>query len=299
VTSAQRIRVRLWIAVCALSVMAFNLPSPAVAQDEEARSQALKEITQTAKDICEAPPMGQSSSSVAVQGSANAQVSQLVRKLANLGISGAPQYQSTQSMGVLQKDLAETIKSSNDCRLQVFKTLQAKLLPDASSSLAFPESVTEAVLSFGGNTVRIPASLLRMERVLAFGPGDSHALMALDDLPPIAMSVSDNRLYIDAALTVGNEVIKVQHNSIDPPDVGLDSNGSDSAVEYVAQDGAPVLQMIEEGQTRIEIFGQFAGKNGRTIFVTPAGIFFDSPPAEPLKPIFRHPGYRYKGQFAS
>jgi hypothetical protein len=132
-------RTKLWIIISwlVLGVTGFSLPSPQSAHSQDTQGEALKEITETANEICQSPPMEQSSSTIAVQGDLNAKVSKLVSKLLKLGISGAVQYKSNQSRGVLQKDLAEAIKNGNNCRLQVLDALKDKLLrnsPNATDS---------------------------------------------------------------------------------------------------------------------------------------------------------------------
>src|SRR5262249_5246128 len=64
-----------------------------------------------------------------------AKVGGLIGKIADLGISGAAQYQSARSIGVLQQDLKDAIQNGNSCKLEVFKTLEHDLIrgrtPDA------------------------------------------------------------------------------------------------------------------------------------------------------------------------
>ncbi len=140
-----------------LGVLTLSLWLPRMAYGEDARDQVLKDITETAKEICQSPPLEQSGSSTELKGDAKAKVAGLLGRLADLGVSGAAQFQSNKSMGVLQKDLAESIKSGNDCRFQVFKTLTNKFLPDAQPSFAATTNGTPV-----GNITQGPCSALQI-----------------------------------------------------------------------------------------------------------------------------------------
>ena len=113
-------------------------PTSAQAQTLEAAQQALQLISNTANDICQAAPLEQTNRGVDLSGEASAKVGGLVGKLADLGVSGAAQYQSGASKGVLQKDLIAAIQSANDCKLQVFRMLEAKLLPSPPPAARAP-----------------------------------------------------------------------------------------------------------------------------------------------------------------
>lgn len=114
----------------AAALVAIDGPSStsAYAQTLEAAQQALRLISNTANEICQSAPLEQTNQGVDLSGEASAKIGGLVGKLADLGVSGAAKYQSGASKGVLQKDLIAAIQSANDCKLQVFTTLEAKLL---------------------------------------------------------------------------------------------------------------------------------------------------------------------------
>jgi hypothetical protein len=52
----------------------------------------------------------------------------MLKKIANLGIEGAAKYQTSDWQGVLQRDLAEQLNRSRNCKLEVFKDLKDRLL---------------------------------------------------------------------------------------------------------------------------------------------------------------------------
>lgn len=111
-----------------------------------ATSQALTEIIATANQICQAAPLEQTNQGLSLTGDANAKVGGLIGKIADLGISGAAQYQNGHSLGVLQKDLIVAIQSGNSCKLEVFRTLEKDLIrgrnPGVSDSGANPPPST-------------------------------------------------------------------------------------------------------------------------------------------------------------
>lgn len=117
-----------WASVC---WMIFG-PGSVHAQDVAAQQAALKAINETAANICTGVPTEGNGREVDLSGSAQAKLAGVLSKVANLGVDGAAKYQSTQYRGVLQQQLADAIKNSNDCRLTVFSTLVAKLLPSTT-----------------------------------------------------------------------------------------------------------------------------------------------------------------------
>ena len=118
---------------------------PALGQDA-ATQQALKTIIDTAGQICQSTPLEQTSEGVNLSSDARAKVGGIVGRLADLGVSGNGQYQSGKSMGVLQKDLVTAIQSGNNCKLEVFRTLERDLLggrnPEHGGAAAAPPAVT-------------------------------------------------------------------------------------------------------------------------------------------------------------
>ena len=136
----------------------------AQAQTLGAAQQALQLILNTANDICQSAPLEQTNRGVDLSGEASAKVGGLVGKLADLGVSGAAKYQSGASKGVLQKDLIAAIQSANDCELQVFKMLEAKLLappapapppPATDQPAQYPSTLTCTVADPTGTPLNI------------------------------------------------------------------------------------------------------------------------------------------------
>jgi hypothetical protein len=124
------------------------------AHGEDATQQALKAITDTADRICgTVSPSGQSNS-FKVTGDVKAELSGLVKKLADLGIIGSGEVSSTAYEGVLQQELSSTLKDVRDCKLKTLQILKERLLPAQSNpSATLPSTVTiiggDNVVSFG------------------------------------------------------------------------------------------------------------------------------------------------------
>jgi hypothetical protein len=122
-------------AVAALGVFAFVL----VAKTIPARAdtgQILKEISDAAERLCADVSQSGSANTTQMTGDVKAELNGLAKRLANLGISGTGSITSTEYQGVLQGQLAATLKDVRDCKLRVFDVLQRKLVPDTSQPSA-------------------------------------------------------------------------------------------------------------------------------------------------------------------
>ena len=115
------------------------------------QKQALDVIADFADRICDPAkvPLVGSSSSLELSGKAKAELSELVKKVANVGVEGAAKYQSSKYANVLQKDLVAVLRENKDCRLKVFEKLQSRLLAPASAK----KSSQEARATGGGVAV--------------------------------------------------------------------------------------------------------------------------------------------------
>ncbi len=94
---------------------------PVWGQEQTAKAtEALETIANFADRLCQTVPLETSSHSLDLSGSAKADLNGIIAKLAKLGISGAAKYESSSSQNVLQKDLAEVLKESRNCRLHIW-----------------------------------------------------------------------------------------------------------------------------------------------------------------------------------
>jgi hypothetical protein len=105
-------------------VYAENLDSP---------TEVLTTIDQFATKICgELPTKKGNNSSIELSGTAKAELLNLLKKLANIGIEGTGKYTHGEYEGVLQKDLALLLTSTQNCRKDLADKLIEKLLPTYS-----------------------------------------------------------------------------------------------------------------------------------------------------------------------
>ena len=117
------------IATFASVVLGLATTEPADAATLAQQKAALDVIAAEADHFCVQVPLSQSSSGYQLSGDASARISGLAKHLADLGIGAAAKYSQGESKGVLQQHLATAIKSSNDCRLEVLRTLKGSMLP--------------------------------------------------------------------------------------------------------------------------------------------------------------------------
>jgi hypothetical protein len=131
------IRPAILARIASAAFMLSSHPQGARAQDARTE-QAVKLIIETADKICQSVPLEQSSNGWQLSGDAKAKVGGLIGKFTDLGIAGAGKYDTGSSRGVLQKDLADSIKNGNDCRLHVFNVLSQHLLGPAPIAEPLP-----------------------------------------------------------------------------------------------------------------------------------------------------------------
>lgn len=106
-------------------IMAFN---GYAADDDPLQERAIQLILETADRICVTIETEGSSHVTEFSGEANAELSKVLKSLADLGIKGAAKYQESDYQGVLREDLIDAINAQNDCKLAVFERLEAKLI---------------------------------------------------------------------------------------------------------------------------------------------------------------------------
>jgi hypothetical protein len=110
----------LFIAICATS--------EAHSQSLEVQTQALALITKTADNVCGIVKTAGNYQEVKVKGEVKAQLTGLIRQLADLGIAGAADYNADQYEGFVRSDLAGTFQRTAECKLKVFDKLQEKMI---------------------------------------------------------------------------------------------------------------------------------------------------------------------------
>jgi hypothetical protein len=97
------------------------------AQVPEVRLFAL--ILETTERICNEARIAGSASSEGAKGVVDAELQKLASQLGTAGVGSAGRITTDEYQGILREHLASNITSTARCKLQVFESLQAKLLP--------------------------------------------------------------------------------------------------------------------------------------------------------------------------
>jgi hypothetical protein len=120
---------RLGIIICLLTITPVHY-----AISQETHQEALDLIYKFADKMCIAMPKEGGGSNFVLSGESNARLNKLLGGLVGLGVAGAGYFQKNQYKGVLQKDLISALKTTTNCRLEIFIKLQDRLIPTASNS---------------------------------------------------------------------------------------------------------------------------------------------------------------------
>lgn len=111
--------------------------------DLDKTERTLKIISEFANSICNNIPLNGGSSSFELSGSAKAELSKLLKKVTDLGFQGGAKYQSAEYEGLLQKDLITALKDSANCKQNVSKDLNEKLLSKPVSNLGAQGTISK------------------------------------------------------------------------------------------------------------------------------------------------------------
>lgn len=106
----------------------ISMDRPARADHLDEQERALNIIDKFATGLCKDIPLVGSGENFELSGKAKADLNGLIKKLADLGIEGTGSYQILNYEGVLQKDLAVVLSKNTDCKMEVFRKLESKLL---------------------------------------------------------------------------------------------------------------------------------------------------------------------------
>lgn len=102
-----------------------------LAQDQSTK---IKLIVEAAKEICTLTPLNSNSQHVELSAESKIKLNSVLKKLMDAGVDAAGKYSSSKSFGVLQKDLAGSIKNGNDCRSDFAKSLMDKIFSELDSA---------------------------------------------------------------------------------------------------------------------------------------------------------------------
>jgi hypothetical protein len=127
----------------ALTAMVLVRTMPAKADTRD----ALDLITETAQKICNDVPTAGERQSVEANGDVKAALNGLLKRLGDIGVSGAGKYEAEQYVGVLQKDLAVVLRENSECKVTVLRLLIDRVMPqaEAASKEALAQDHAEAL----------------------------------------------------------------------------------------------------------------------------------------------------------
>jgi hypothetical protein len=111
-----------------------SLAGPAHAATAEERIRAVHEAAAAAAQLCTTPPMVDEHHTLTLGAAAQARLAKFISWLTNLGVSGAVKYETGSSQGVLQKDLAQSIRDSNKCKQEMVNTLTDKMIVEKADA---------------------------------------------------------------------------------------------------------------------------------------------------------------------
>jgi hypothetical protein len=117
----------------------------------DAQQKALQAIKEFANDICNRVPTAGTQKSVDLDASAQAELSRLLKIVGNLGFSSGAKYSRSDYNGILQADLAKALHDEQECRLEVFRRLQDKLLvspPKSSNDAARKGAIAQPKIAW-------------------------------------------------------------------------------------------------------------------------------------------------------
>ncbi len=118
-------------------------PPLALADTFGNQQRALALITDTADHICSVVHERGEASSSKTQGEVHAQLNGLAARLADAGVNVSGNISNGRYEGVLRDQLADTLKNNAECKLKVFESLQARLVP--TSMVETPSSFPQVI----------------------------------------------------------------------------------------------------------------------------------------------------------
>ncbi len=106
------------------------------ADSMQQQREALNLISDFAEQLCKDVPLRGADTTATLSGEAKAELDGLLKRIANLNVGAAAEYQKQDYEGLLQKDLVKALETSTKCRLQVWNDLKGRLLFDQAPVMA-------------------------------------------------------------------------------------------------------------------------------------------------------------------
>jgi len=146
----------VWLLFFATTAQA-QTPTETLALQQE----ALNSILDATERICQTPPLEEIKTRVQLSGAAKAEISGVLKRLTDLGISGAASVQRESDRGVVHEQLAEAIAKGDDCRREVLNILRA-VIP----GLAVQSKIGQSSLT-AGNLLLVSANAKPLQSFIA------------------------------------------------------------------------------------------------------------------------------------
>jgi hypothetical protein len=205
--------------------------------------------------------------------------------------------------GLSQKelnDLIEAIKSNHTNVVQ-----QPTTQPQSTLPRGFSEQVTQVMVSLGEHGVD---QNIRSDKL----NNKKYPISFFDPQHPLGYAYTENGIfYFDAEIFYSFDYppIKVSHNQVSDCPANWDFNFDDTGFELVDEKQRPRLQIYYATPSRIIIKGIFlSGRHLLFVDDTVSGYLVDLIPEMPdnmkppkefnIKPLFKYPSMRYRGQRA-
>jgi hypothetical protein len=122
----------------ALSSLLLLATTPAWSDTLDPEKAALQVIQEFSDHLCNNISLEGSAGNFQLSGKAKAELTGVIKQVTDIGIEGAGKYENTEWRNVLQQDLAKVLEDSRNCRLEVFRALVDRLLPDSAVSANRP-----------------------------------------------------------------------------------------------------------------------------------------------------------------
>ena len=133
---------RLLVLILTISYCLSFFSQQSIAASLGDNEKALNMIADFADRLCKDIPIKGDGDIFELTGSAKAELNEIIKKLARAGIDGAVKYQNAEYEGLLQKDLVDALKSSTDCKLQIWNDLKNKIILSNNSPTPKPIDLT-------------------------------------------------------------------------------------------------------------------------------------------------------------
>lgn len=147
-----------------LVISILTVSGPAFSQQSDnLDKEKIDFISKVAHDACERVPLSGSSSKKEFEAEAKAGVDGFLKKFSDVHVDGKVEASSSSYQGVFQKDLADVLKHSIDCKKDLFTLLVNKLIttpanvPGAELKQAVPDA-SEGLARHGRGEVNTSAS---------------------------------------------------------------------------------------------------------------------------------------------